>query len=123
MDKTGSTTALLFSLYDLLAPMILCSSVRIFSCEEYDDGTASLIADRSIMCHGAQYRNMQVFAFGVVFVYLLFCPYMAYATLKPKRKRLNPRADSELAALNRRNTDSSLDGLRSIVGAYRPHLW
>ena len=123
LDQAGSVVTLQFGIYDLLAPTILSTAVRMFDCEVYDGGSRSLRADLSVDCDGDAHKGMQVFSVLVMMCYGLVCPIITVAALWPMRDRIDPPVDNELAALNTRATDSSLDAIRIVFRAYRPRWW
>ena len=123
IDKEGAIVGLQFIMYDCLAPMILSSAIRIFDCERYDDGSTSLRADLSIDCSSDVHRGMRIFSGIVLAFYAVVCPSIGIAALRPFHGRICPPADSELAALNARATDSALDNMRVVFATFRPRLW
>ena len=123
LAKVGATVALQFALFDCLCPSVLSAAVRMFDCENFDDGTSFLHADLSIKCQTAAHERAQCYSGLMIFVYAVVAPYLYFSTLRRVRHRLHPAADNELKALNMRASDRSIDGFRSIFASFRPHLW
>ena len=72
LSKPGAMVGIGFTVFDGLAPMVLSAAVRVFDCEQYDDGTLFLRADLSIECNSDTRKWMaeDIQVFGIVVIVL-----------------------------------------------------
>ena len=123
LEQQGSNTAVVFVLFDCLAPAVVSSGIRMFVCEHYDDGTRFLQADLAIDCKSQKHFEATIFCVVMLTLITLVLPWLIYAALRKFCTQINPPSDHELNAQIMRANDSSLDALRVVFSAYRPSCW
>lgn len=113
----------------LILPSVARTICQSFRCVEYDgsDGMTHkyLLADMQIDCSSNTYDFVVGYASVAVLIWPIGVPLGLFMLLWPQRHRLDPKAETEVEALQIREEDTELSHSIALImwRKYRPRYW
>ena len=113
----GTTGTLILVVLYAVLPSVSTTVFQAFPCDVLDTGEEFLIADYSIDCTGANYRNFAAFGGLMVLVYPVGVPLLFSWLLISRRERIMNED------LEERERDEELAGIGFLFDNYKPRFW